>query len=525
MKKTIILLVLIFWLFACQKEKLYQKTTNYENKNIKTVLNQDNKESLELKNPLEEEKKWDWSFFNKDIKFIKCDSLFKYKNLENFYKTDINLKKINNIIFKQDLRFNDWIIEYCRNQKSTKYLIVSRKYNSLRIYQYDTSLKIIKKSSYKWYFNKYFIDWYYDWRWERNYGDTSLEKFLNEYIKNKSNLSGFWLNFKGEIPFSVYWVSLIWCAEWCAPWPFSSIMQFFSRKTIKYCNSGLTSSWKLSVCFADIFYDYNIKENKIEEKRLCSYYIDDNWNIRKLEKCIDFKNPYKGYNLISKIRGVNFYQNNSWDLSIIDIDLNIAGIDFWGVDKLSKQDLYNFKRHFASNFNYNYKKYSAYFFINWQFFDPNKNPTFLSFPLKSNWKIISDYMDNNISKRTFIIDNSKNAMILEWYKKDFLENKNYKELIVWFNPGVNANINSKIWRTYIWLLSSKKVVFFIAKNKTQDEMMKIILDYWIKKENIIMMDWWPSSQFAYFENDWPWSMWKQFYWWWKVPQVFVIYNK
>jgi hypothetical protein len=31
-------------------------------------------------------------------------------------------------------------------------------------------------------------------------------------------------------------------------------------------------------------------------------------------------------------------------------------------------------------------------------------------------------------------------------------------------------------------------VFFVAKDKTQEEMNKIISDYGIKKENIIMMD-------------------------------------
>jgi hypothetical protein len=54
-------------------------------------------------------------------------------------------------------------------------------------------------------------------------------------------------------------------------------------------------------------------------------------------------------------------------------------------------------------------------------------------------------------------------------------------------------------------------------------MNKIISDYGIKKENIIMMDWWPSSQFAYYDNKWPWSEREQFYGEWKVPHYFIIY--
>ena len=87
-----------------------------------------------------------------------------------------------------------------------------------------------------------------------------------------------------------------------------------------------------------------------------------------------------------------------------------------------------------------------------------------------------------------------------------------------------ARKDSKIWRTYIWLDWDKKVIFFIAKNKNQQQMDKIISDYWIETENIIMMDWWPSSQFSYFKNNWIWYPWEQFYWEWEVPHYFMIYN-
>ena len=227
---------------------------------------------------------------------------------------------------------------------------------------------------------------------------------------------------------------------------------------------------------------------------------------------------------VYKQNGSKLFQTKNKDLSIIDIDLNSSWISFWGVKITNNSDFNKFEKSYAKDFNY--KKYNLYFLINWQFFTNIKDKnTGLSFPLKSDWKIITDYVDNEIPKRTFIIDNNWNAKILEWYKKEFLENKNYKEVIVAFTPEVKARKNAKIWRTYIWVKSPKEIVFFVAKNKTQEEMNKIISDYWIKKDNTIMMDWWPSSQFAYYENNWPWSEWEQFYWKWEVPHFFVIYNK
>ena len=222
-------------------------------------------------------------------------------------------------------------------------------------------------------------------------------------------------------------------------------------------------------------------------------------------------------NLVFEKNWISFYQTKNKDFSIIEVDLTKVWISFWWIDIDKSKDFSKFKRYYAKDFYNKIWKEKILFLINWQFFNQNKNPTTLSFPLKSDWKILNDYIDNDFTKRTFIIDNFWNAKILDWYKKEFLNNTDYKELIVAFSPEVKARKNAKIWRTYIWLLSSKKVVFFIAKNKNQEEINRIIWYYWIKENNIIMMDWWPSSQFAYFK--------KQFYWAWEVPQVFVIYEK
>jgi len=238
------------------------------------------------------------------------------------------------------------------------------------------------------------------------------------------------------------------------------------------------------------------------------------------------KNEIKNNKLLENFNQnwVKLLQTEKKYFSIIELDLEKSKLSFWWVDvnKISDFEKFNkfYTNYFLEKFTKNDDK-NIIATINWQFFtNIKKKNTALSFPLKSNWKIFTDHIDNKIPKRTFIIDEDGDAKILEWYRKEYLENENYKELIVAFTPEVRARKEDKIWRTYIWLKSSKKIVFFIAQNKNQKEMNKIISDYWIKEENIIMMDWWPSSQFSFKDKD----NFKQYYWWWEVPQVFIIYS-
>jgi hypothetical protein len=64
----------------------------------------------------------------------------------------------------------------------------------------------------------------------------------------------------------------------------------------------------------------------------------------------------------------------------------------------------------------------------------------LSFPVKSNFELLSDFNDNNnLSKKTLILTKDDNLIIKKSYdKKDFLNN-NYKELIVSYDSSVNID--------------------------------------------------------------------------------------
>lgn len=235
------------------------------------------------------------------------------------------------------------------------------------------------------------------------------------------------------------------------------------------------------------------------------------------------------YVSIYKEAWINLYQSTNKDLSIIDVDLNDAWVSFWMVNSSTWKLSIEYEKSNSINERF-YRFYpkdlqvwsdnKVFAMVNWQFFNALKNPTFLSFPVKSNGKIISSYVDNDLTKRTLIIDKNENLKMLEWYDKSELLKWENKELIVAFKPNVEASNADKVGRSYIWIKWEKNIIFFIAKNKTQAEMDKIISDYWITENNVIMMDWWPSAQFGYFDN-----WFKSFYWEWEVPHYNLIYRK
>lgn len=527
----------------------------------------DNLPKMDLSNYPEESKE-DKFLWDENIEFTHCESLVNYKDekrIDFFEKEDVKLltEKIRDYESERnDLlpygRFPWLISEYCKTQDWNKFLFSAEAKVPTTLWIYDKELDLIEPTK----LNNFVFRGLWKYIPYRNYWDISLEKYLKDYWQTKSSLNWFWKRNWNIIEYRNYAVPLIWQAE-SAPWYFSDKREFFSKSTVDYCDWGLTPAWKLSVCFADVFYEFDFVKNILTESRVCSYYIDDNWNIKTLEKCFDLNIEHKWYKLKSKSKWVDFYQNENWDLSILEVDLNESNISFdwantfyhkestrvseWFTDqdwviqippsydvKIEKKLEYEYEnnkldrfiRYYADEFikMYDYKisDKEVIAFVNGQFFNQNKAETSLSFPIISNWKIINSYVDNDLPKRTFVIDKNKNAKIISWYNPSDLEK--YEELIVSFSPEVNARPNEKIGRTYIWLLDNKKVVFFIAKNKTQEEMDKIISDYWIEEKNIIMMDWWPSSQFAYYENKWPWSEFERLYWKWPVPHFFVIFR-
>lgn len=306
-------------------------------------------------------------------------------------------------------------------------------------------------------------------------------------------------------------------------------------KQKKYLNKFDTFLWSLSEKKLQIF------EKKVGKLIWNKEYNKKYWEIfyylklkvkqnlfrKKLEKLYN----YNWYFIKKQYKGINLLSNEDETLFILDIDLNYANINFWWIN--IDEDISDLRKYSRENIlemqkklkNTNFKNNEIFALINWQFFDPFQNPSSLSFPLKSNYKVINSYIDNKFSKKTFLIDKNKNAKILDNFDLKKLYDKKNKELIVWFNPNVNMKSSKKIWRTYIWIKWKKNIIFFIAKNKTQKFMDIMMKRYGIDEKNIIMMDWWSSSQFAFLKkyNSWKY-LWKKYYSNWKIPHYFVVYK-
>lgn len=211
--------------------------------------------------------------------------------------------------------------------------------------------------------------------------------------------------------------------------------------------------------------------------------------------------------------------NKTSEVSIITIDTKKAEILFWWIDYFKKdtKNFSEFHRHSAWNFLKKIQKIlpKTHIVINGQFFNAWQEKTHMSFPLKSNGKIINDYMDNDITKRTLLQKNTQEFVMYDGYQKSDLTNSEVKELIVGFSPLVDASRDQKLWRNYV-VLENNALIFFLANAKTQSEMEEIITKAWYSLDNALMLDWWPSAQYASLQNG------KTYYGDWGVPQFFVI---
>jgi hypothetical protein len=69
------------------------------------------------------------------------------------------------------------------------------------------------------------------------------------------------------------------------------------------------------------------------------------------------------------------------------------------------------------------------------------------------------------------------------------------------------------------VLDGSNLVFFLANAKTQPQMEEIITKAWYSLDNALMLDWWPSAQYATTHDL------KTYYGDWEVPQFFVVGEK
>lgn len=240
------------------------------------------------------------------------------------------------------------------------------------------------------------------------------------------------------------------------------------------------------------------------------------------EPSLDTKQVYE---TVESYSWVTFKQNVTKDVSILDIDLTKAWISFWWVkiwdQRTLNQDYDEFQRLSLDEANqivWTSIPWKPIGLINGQFFTHIEDMTLLSFPVKSDWKVLSSYIDNELQKRTIQITKSNKIFVQEWYSDDILNDPFNLEVIVWINPIEDFIASKEVWRSYVGVLDEKHVAFFIAKEKNQAQMKQILSDYGVQERNMVMLDWWPSAQFSY-----SWQIIQKG--WWKVPQYNVIYTR
>lgn len=455
-------------------------------------------------------------YWDNELFFNNC-SYFEDLNFE----LDPNLNNITNLM--TDLVEKWKIFEVCKTKDNKKYLFSFNTRFGTNIWRYDADLNIVELTK----TNNCLFLWCWvntrSWLWERNYWDISLENILIEYKNKKENKDWFWIKKWNKIVFKDYWEFISWDAE-AIPWLFSFIWKYFKNSTVKYCDLWKNSDGTLSVCFVDIEYEYDYIENTIQENRICSYYVWEDKQIKTLEKCFNF--PKKDwYDLVWKKYWFDFYQKKWQETSIFVVDLAYNNFDFW-VLKANSWSIFEWENPEFSRFKRlwidDIETYKNYFLVNWGFFNASKDPTALSFPLKIDWKIINSHIDNDLPKRTLILENNV-LKILDWFDKKYLDDENITSLAVAFHP-LNTDLmkDVKLWRTFFWIDNYWNLVFVVSNSSTQQNMIDVMKDFYVKEENIIMFDWWPSSWFWFFDPTWPWAEFEVKYFDWKVPHLFWI---
>lgn len=246
MKKIIFILSLLI-LSSCQSQTLPpQKTENISNTNP----------SIE-----NEKKEISWSSW---IDFSNC-FIRTRENYENF-KQDENVKLLEKRIDIYNKDWNDdrfaWlpigIDWYCISPDKNQFVFQASDKVPPAFARYDKTLDIIEKSSQVFpTFAIYNIFWSYD---------PLIQKFTKkQYIFQENE----------KLYLKISWVSLIR----------NENEAFFKQKNLDYCSNGLTPLGRKSLCFVDVDYEFDYLKNSIKESKICSYYIDDNWEKQVLEKC------------------------------------------------------------------------------------------------------------------------------------------------------------------------------------------------------------------------------------------------
>lgn len=499
--KFFLLICSILFLFWCEKNQDFS-----QEEKIEKLQEKESSQNTSLA--------WD-----KEIPFIKCESILTYKEEErsDFYKNpDVILLqekiKLYNTQFNEDYfaGLPHFVREYCKSEDGTKFIFSAESKVPLSFWRYDKTLDIIEETSLINFVFPYVENF---WIPER-YGNDSLSPLLVKYIKDHNSKQGFWKRTKNIIEYKTYGYSLVWHPE-SAPWLFSNFWEFFTEKNIDYCQKWLTPEGKNSVCFVNITYHFDYLKNEFYESEICSFYYDDWGNIRPLEKCFQVKKEKHGFPLISQTKWTFFYQNTKKDISIFEANPKEIHISFWGILKHDPEFVWKTT---AQNF----KKISS--FSQKEIFAVISGYTNTIDFLKSNNEILYGKLSQKNGEKALVMDNNKSLSILKDFNLEYLKEPFFQEIFIWTDIHNDIFPEKKLSRNYIWINNLWNIFFFIGKNKTQEEMLDVLNNFQILEENTLVIPSSPTTQFAIFENNGPWSTFQQFYSTENNPHFFFFYK-
>lgn len=265
MKKVILLIMFSICLSACNPGKEGRTNT------ISNASSQEKKIKIELK---DKEDSW-----KKDISFDKCDSILNYKSRAEWLQSkEVKLlsEKSKNVQanvedrFPFKDRFPFIIQEYCKS-KSWLYILYAQDKMPRHFARYDKNTDKFEVAKMKLSTSDHIPFFFFHWK---NNFDTT--RYLIKYQKDNEKSSWFGKRNWDIVKFSVHWIR-----------PHRLLYEkVIPKDKSKRCRNMLTPKWNPTVCFVNIFYDYNFKKNIIYEKKACSYAFNDNWSIFSLWECV-----------------------------------------------------------------------------------------------------------------------------------------------------------------------------------------------------------------------------------------------
>ena len=199
-----------------------------------------------------------------------------------------------------------------------------------------------------------------------------------------------------------------------------------------------------------------------------------------------------GYTKVeSKGNGFSVYKKGNIYVTLVD--LQKFEVIFGGVHRASNGN--SFYKHKLSDW---WRYYRSLAMFNGQFFNIHRDPTPLSFPLRTQYQTLVTHIDPGRSLKTLkIYSNGKEGQIYDGYGSWMLNNS--KELIVGLDPSENMDKSSNIGRFYIGGLhcnssALRYLLFFVSSAKSQGSMLSEIYDWGVWDQDIIMMDGSGSAQ-------------------------------